>query len=154
MPRQGITASYKGLFPASSTSSRIARASSAKRDTQPEQLLRRAIRATGLRYRLDVASLPGRPDLVIPAARVAVFCDGDFWHGRHLQRRLAKLAKGHNASYWVAKIAGNVARDRRIRRALRKSGWKVLRFWESAVRANPQRVARAVLRATLQKKPE
>ena len=79
---------------------------------------------------------------------MAVFCDGDFWHGRDLTRRLRKLAKGHNAAYWIAKIRSNVDRDRRVRRLLRDSGWKVLRLWEHDVRANPQRAAKAVLRAT------
>lgn len=146
------TPSYKGLTAASKTASRIARASSAKRDTQPELLLRRALRGTRLRYRLDVASLPGRPDLVIPTARLAIFCDGDFWHGRGLEQRLRKLATGHNASYWIEKIKGNVRRDRRVRRFLRDLGWKVLRFWESDVRANPERVAKAVIRATRMRK--
>jgi DNA mismatch endonuclease (patch repair protein) len=128
--------------------SRIASASSAKRDTKPELALRRALRSVGLRYRIDVAALPGRPDLVIPAARLAVFCDGDFWHGRNLKRRLQKLAAGHNAPYWVSKIKGNVDRDRRTDRLLRDAGWNVLRFWESDVLANPERLAKAVLRTT------
>jgi DNA mismatch endonuclease (patch repair protein) len=140
--------SYKGLSAASTMASRIASVSSAKRDTTPELLLRRALRGTGLRYRIDVASLPGRPDLVIPAARLVIFCDGDFWHGRDLKRRLQKLATGHNAPYWIAKIRSNVDRDRRVGRLLRDSGWKVLRLWERDVRADPGRAVKAVLRAT------
>ncbi len=141
------TPSYKGFSPASAATSRVGRAASAKRDTAPEVILRRAVWQTGLRYRVDVATLPGRPDLAFRAARLAVFCDGDFWHGRDLRRRLRKLAAGHNARYWVSKIRGNVARDRRTDRVLSNSGWQVLRFWESDVRANPQRAAQAVLRA-------
>jgi DNA mismatch endonuclease (patch repair protein) len=136
--------SYKGLSAASTMASRIASVSSAKRDTTPELLLRRALRGTGLRYRIDVASLPGRPDLVIPAARLVIFCDGDFWHGRDLKRRLQKLATGHNAPYWIAKIRSNVDRDRRVGRLLRDSGWKVLRLWERDVRADPGRAVKAV----------
>lgn len=148
------TPSYKGLSPASLITSRIASASSAKRDTAPELLLRRALRGAGLRHRIDVASLPGRPDLVVPVARLAVFCDGDFWHGRDLKRRLQKLAAGHNAPYWIAKIRSNVDRDRRVGRLLRDSGWKVLRFWERDVRANPERAAAAVLRAAHAQRPD
>lgn len=139
--------SYRGLRPASGTASRVARASSGKRDTKPELLLRRAVRRTGLRYSIDVASLPGRPDLVFSAARLAVFCDGDFWHGRRLARRISRLEVGHNAPYWVAKIKSNVDRDRRTNRALRDSGWKVLRFWESDVVAHPDKAVDAVLKA-------
>jgi DNA mismatch endonuclease, patch repair protein len=144
--------SYKGLSPASDLASRAAAATSAKRDTRPELMLRLALRGKGLRYRLDVASLPGRPDLVVPRARLAVFCDGDFWHGRGLQRRVQKLARGHNASYWVSKIKSNVARDRRIKRLLQQSGWTVLRLWESDVRANPKRAAATVLHAARNRK--
>lgn len=139
--------SYKGLLPASGMASRIARAGSAKRNTKPELMLRRALRGTGLRYKPNVAALPGCPDMVVPWARLAVFCDGDFWHGRHLEQRLARLTSGHNPQYWVAKIKSNVERDRRIRRALRHSGWKVLRLWESDIVANPQKAAMAVLKA-------
>jgi DNA mismatch endonuclease, patch repair protein len=140
------TPSYEGLSPASLIASRIAIAASAKRDTRPELMLRRALRGKGLRYRLNVTSLLGRPDLVIPAARLAVFCDGDFWHGRHLRRRLQKLAGGHNSAYWVAKIKSNVARDRRINRGLEASGWTVVRLWESDVRADPDRAAETILK--------
>jgi DNA mismatch endonuclease (patch repair protein) len=138
--------SYKGLSPASTIASRIASAGSAKRDTKPELLLRRALWSAGLRYRVDVGSLPGRPDVAIPAARLAVFCDGDFWHGRDLERRIEKLAAGHNAPYWVSKIRSNVDRDRQIERVLVDSGWEFLRFWESDVRANPKLAAKAVLK--------
>jgi DNA mismatch endonuclease, patch repair protein len=141
------TPSYKGLSPASPNASRIAIAASAKRDTNPELMLRRALRGKGLRYKLDVASLPGRPDLVVPGARLAVFCDGDFWHGRQLRRRLEKLAGGHNSAYWVAKIKSNVARDRRIKRRLKDSGWTVVRLWESDVRADPERAAKTIVKA-------
>lgn len=140
------TSSYKGLSAASPRASRIASAGSAKRDTRPEVLLRQALWRAGLRYRVDVGSLPGRPDVAIPAARLAVFCDGDFWHGRDLRSRLKKLASGHNAHYWVTKIKGNVDRDRRVDRLLNDFGWAVLRLWERDVLADPEQAARAVLR--------
>ncbi len=126
----------------------VASAGSAKRNTKPELLLRGALRGKGLRYRTDVAALPGRPDLVITSARLAVFCDGDFWHGRNLTKRLDKLATGHNAAYWVAKIRSNVQRDRRVARLLRQSGWRVLRLWESDIEADPMSAARAVIKAS------
>lgn len=75
---------------------------------------------------------------------MAVFCDGDFWHGRNLEERLAKLERGHNAPYWVAKIDGNVARDRRNDAALEAAGWAVLRFWESNVARDPSAAAEQV----------
>lgn len=87
----------------------------------------------GLRYRLHHAGLPGRPDIVFTKQRIVVFCDGDFWHGRDLDRRLAKLAAGHNAVYWLAKVQRNVERDRLQTGALEASGWTVLRFWETDI---------------------
>jgi DNA mismatch endonuclease (patch repair protein) len=62
-----------------------------------------------------------------------IFCDGDFWHGRDLQQRLEKLARGHNAAYWIAKVRRNVERDRQNTLALSAAGWNVLRFWETEV---------------------
>lgn len=145
--------SFKGFSPASPTTSRIAKASSAKRDTKPERLLRCALRKAGLAYKVDVGALPGRPDVVVPAARIAVFCDGDFWHGRDLRKRVRRLAGGHNAPYWVEKLKANVRRDRKTDRALRKSGWKVLRFWESDVIANPDKAAEMVVTAARSRRP-
>jgi len=75
--------------------------------------------------------LPGKPDIILRKARIVVFVDGDFWHGRHWKQRRAKLARGSNAAYWIPKIEANIARDRRVTRALRKDGWIVLRFWET-----------------------
>ena len=125
-----VTPNFSCLAPASATASRVAKASSKKRDTKPELALRRALYARGLRYRVDCHDLPGKPDIVFRGARVAVFVDGDFWHGRDLEARIAKLKNGHNAAYWVEKIRGNVERDRRHNSSLREAGWTVLRFWE------------------------
>lgn len=97
-----------------------------------------------MRYRIDVTNLVGRPDLVFRAARVVVFCDGDYWHGRDLDRRLAKLAAGHNAPYWVAKITSNVERDRRVTAALEHEGWLVLRYWETDIKKSAPVIAREV----------
>ncbi|MCC7071750.1 MAG: very short patch repair endonuclease [Deltaproteobacteria bacterium] len=135
------TPSYVGLTPASAGRSRAARGASRKRDTKPEVALRRALHARGLRYRVDVRGLPGRPDNVFPGAKVACFVDGDYWHGRNLDERLARLATGHNAAYWVAKIRTNVDRDRRHDDALAAAGWLVVRLWETDVVQNPVQAA-------------
>lgn len=121
----------------------MARGSSKKQNTRCEFLLRKALTALGLRYRIS-AALVGRPDIVFHSARVAVFCDGDYWHGRDLEQRLAKLKVGHNATYWVAKITSNVERDRRVTTALEGEGWLVLRFWETDIKRGAARVARDI----------
>lgn len=117
------------------------------RDTRPELLVREALRAYGLRYRTHERSVPGRPDLVFREAGLAVFCDGDFWHGRHWARLRAQLTRRANADYWIAKIGANRDRDVLQRRALRTAGWIVLRVWESAIRRNPEAVARQIATA-------
>jgi DNA mismatch endonuclease (patch repair protein) len=112
-----------------------------RRNTQPELLLRRALWRLGARYRLHFATLPGRPDLVFPSAKLAVFCDGDFWHGRGWQARRRRLARGANAAYWIPKILANRARDRRVSRQLTALGWRVARVWESEILRDPHVVA-------------
>ena len=138
--------SFKGLAPGSPAQSRAKRSNRA-RDTKPELLVRRELWARGARYRLLPPDLPGRPDIVFLRARVAVFCDGDFWHGHDWPQISEKLANGHNGSYWRAKIAYNIERDLRINQELEQHGWLVLRYWESAIKASPSLVAAAVLKA-------
>lgn len=131
MKRSGTKSpSFSGLRPRSMKTSRCARASSRKGDTKPEMILRRGLRASGLRFRTSV-NLPGKPDIVFPRQRIAIFVDGDFWHGKNLRARLARLSRGHNAKYWTAKITANCARDKRLRAVLTQLGWKVVRVWES-----------------------
>ncbi len=92
-----------------------------------------------------MASLPGKPDIVFPRRRLAVFCDGDFWHGKDWESRRKKLARGTNSSYWIAKIERNRARDLNNRQALEAAGWTVLRFWESEIRLDTTAVAARIL---------
>jgi len=139
------SASYQGLEPSSARASSAARGSSKKSDTTCELLLRRALWRAGCRYRKNVSALPGRPDVAFLGARVAVFCDGDFWHGKDWTERRAKLASGSNAGYWLAKIERNMERDRRITVQLEGRGWKVARVWETDVRADPAAIARKIV---------
>ena len=136
--------SYTTLAPASHRASAAARGSSKKKNTACEIVLRKALTALGLRYRIDAADLSGRPDIVFRTARVAVYCDGDFWHGRNLEKRLAKLSTGHNAPYWVAKIQGNVGRDARNTTALEVAGWLILRYWETDIHTSAPEIAAAI----------
>jgi DNA mismatch endonuclease (patch repair protein) len=114
------------------------------RDTKAELLLRGALWRRGLRYRLHARELPGTPDIVFKTPKVAVFCDGDYWHGRNWKQRKVKLAKGHNASYWLSKIESNRKRDRRIAKQLGKLGWTVVRVWETEVLRDVEAAVRRV----------
>jgi DNA mismatch endonuclease, patch repair protein len=137
---------YENYRPRSEEASRVG-TGNRRQDTTPEILLRAALRAAGVRYRSNVKTLPGCPDLVLVRNRIAVFCDGDFWHGRHWAKRKTQLLAGWNSTYWVAKIARNRERDRVVTRALRERGWHVIRVWESEVRRNPERAAAKILNA-------
>lgn len=110
-------------------------------ETKGEKLLRSTLWRLGLRFRKNVRQLPGKPDVVFTREKVAVFCDGDFWHGRNWRKDKGRLQRGPNAPYWVAKIAANRERDKRYNKELRRAGWSVLRFWESDVCADSARVA-------------
>ena len=132
---------YDGCVPASQAASRAKRRNRS-RDTSAELLLRKALWAGGLRYRLHVRGLPGRPDIVFRKYRLAVFVDGDFWHGRDWDKRKERLSRGANPAYWIAKIEYNIRRDREQSLLIRKRGWRVLRFWETDVaRATGRAVA-------------
>lgn len=102
------------------------------RDTKPELLVRRILRAAGIGYRLGGGGLPGRPDLVMKGRKVAVFVHGCFWHGHNCARGSRKPKA--NADYWVAKIGRNIARDARVCDALRADGWRVVPVWECDLR--------------------
>ena len=119
------------------------------RDNNAERMLRRALTPHGLRYRLQVKGLVGRPDIVFHTLRVAVFIDGDFWHGRGIIEdgvtRFRKTMRTERREWWIAKLSANVARDQIVNRSLRGSGWAVIRLWESDVLRDPQRAARRVV---------
>lgn len=106
--------------------------------TKPEVRLRKALWRAGIRFRLH-SHLPGKPDLVFPGARVAVFVDGCFWHGCPAHGHLPKS----NTAYWQPKLARTLARDRRVDAALLELGWMPLRIWEHEIALNlPACVAR------------
>jgi DNA mismatch endonuclease (patch repair protein) len=138
--------SFEGLTAASAASSLVKQKNRAK-DTQHETVLRHELFRLGLRFRKNVATLPGKPDVVFAGPRVVVFCDGDFWHGRHWKQLRQKLGQGHNASYWESKILANIQRDRRNTRVLKDAGWIVIRLWETDVRKDPNVAARKIASA-------
>jgi DNA mismatch endonuclease (patch repair protein) len=105
------------------------------RNTGPERRLRRALWAAGLRYRLRY-KLPGKPDLVFPTRRLAIFVDGCFWHGCPLHATYPKA----NQQFWRDKLAETIRRDQRVNATLREQSWQVLRFWEHEVEHELDRV--------------
>ncbi|MGI8536901.1 MAG: very short patch repair endonuclease [Mycobacteriales bacterium] len=115
------------------------------KNTQPELMLRRELHRRGLRYRLH-ADLPGRPDIVFSRVGLAVFVDGDFWHGHGWRERGFASFEEQFVNYrdpekWRAKIRSNVDRDLHVNVALQGTGWEVVRVLESQVRADVASVA-------------
>lgn len=100
-------------------------------DTTPEMAVRRLCHAMGYRFRLHRRDLPGKPDLVFPARRKAIFVHGCFWHG-HNCKRGARVPK-NNRAYWVQKISRNRERDSANRRRLGDDGWDSLVVWECEI---------------------
>lgn len=111
------------------------------KDTKPELLVRRAMHAAGLRYRLHDRRLPGSPDLVFPGRRVALFVHGCFWH-RHGDPacKLCRLPKSR-IEFWEPKLEGNRLRDLRHITELEAAGWKVLVAWECELKSNQRLLA-------------
>lgn len=103
--------------------------------TDPEERLAFALKAIGLRFRRNDQRTFGRPDFVFLKHRLALFVDGDFWHGRSWFEKRA--APSTNSDFWVRKFERNRARDRVVDRTLRRTGWSVLRLWGSDVRRAP-----------------
>jgi DNA mismatch endonuclease, patch repair protein len=114
------------VFTAAKRSAVMARVKA--RDTGPELVVRRLLWRLGARYRLDRRDLPGRPDIVMPGRKLAIFVHGCFWHG-HDCARGARVPKA-NRDYWTAKIARNRARDLETRAKLEALGWRVEAVWE------------------------
>ena len=115
-----------------------------------EVALRSLLHRRGLRFRKNYTKLIGKPDIVFPGARVAVFIDGDYWHARVLREKgieaLYSRIKTANRDYWIDKFTKRVKRDDDVTAALEKDGWTVLRFWESDVRRDLEGVAGVIAR--------
>jgi DNA mismatch endonuclease, patch repair protein len=118
------------------------------KENKTEASLRKKMHRLGLRYRKYPKDIPGKPDFVFPSARVAVFVDGDFWHGRTFRERGPEAFKevltapsAESRKYWVAKIERNAARDDASTAQLTSMGWKVIRIWESDVRKDIEAAA-------------
>lgn len=114
------------------------------RNTSLEVLVAEELRRRKFVFKCHVKDLPGRPDFVFPRNHVAVFVDGDFWHGWHYPTWEHKLGP-----YWREKIAGNRRRDQKNFRKLRRMGWVVVRLWEHAIKndflGSISRIQRSVL---------
>lgn len=114
------------------------------RDTSIEIMLRKTLWKSGIRYRKNLSSVPGKPDIAITKYKIAVFCDSDFWHGFEWETNKHKIKTNHD--YWIPKIERNMQRDEEINTLLRNADWTVIRFWEHEIRKSLQDCANIVLK--------
>ncbi|MCL2270004.1 MAG: very short patch repair endonuclease [Treponema sp.] len=104
------------------------------KNTSIEILLRRALWHEGIRYRKNYDKLPGRPDIAITKNKIAIFCDGELWHGKDWENRKNRFKT--NADYWQLKIERNIMRDNKNEKTLENMGWAVIRFWGNRIKNN------------------
>jgi DNA mismatch endonuclease, patch repair protein len=115
-------------------------------DTGPEIQVRRALHAAGFRFRLHQKDLPGRPDIVLPRYKLAVFVHGCFWHGHRCPRGRMPST---NTEFWTQKIAGNKRRDERVQEALADQGWSSAVIWACRLQPDTRKLLRRLSRRRL-----
>lgn len=112
------------------------------KDTKIEVILRKALWHKGIRYRKNYKVLDCHPDIVLTKYKIAIFCDGEFWHGKTFERYDVTT----NAKYWHEKIQRNMERDLENTIELRDNGWIVLRFWETDINKNLDKCVKVVMK--------
>ncbi len=104
------------------------------KDTNIELMLRHELWKRGYRYQKNYKKLPGSPDIVINKYKIAIFCDGEFFHGKDWEVLRPRLMKSNNAQYWISKISSNIEHDNEVNKALLFDGWTVIRFWGNEIK--------------------
>ena len=105
-------------------------------NTKIEEILRKALWNKGYRYRKNFKDLPGKPDIVITKYKIAIFCDGEFFHGKYWEVLKQRLENSNNSEYWINKISKNMHHDDQVNKELMFMGWTVIRFWGNDIKKN------------------
>lgn len=113
-------------------------------DTKIEVLLRKALWNKGYRYRKNYKALPGKPDIVLTKYKIAIFCDGEFFHGKDWEVLKPRLEKSDNSEFWINKISRNRRRDDEINKKLLFMGWTVIRFWGDDIKKSTEECIRVI----------
>ena len=108
------------------------------KDTKIETILRKALWHAGIRYRKYYDKLPGKPDIAITKYKIAIFCDGEFFHGKDWKGLRQRLTHSNNSEYWTKKIDRNIHRDMEVTHEIESMGWTVIRFWGKEIKKNPE----------------
>ena len=113
-------------------------------DTKIEIILRKALWKKGYRYTKNYNKLPGTPDIVLPKYKIAIFCDGEFFHGKNWNILKKKLENSNNSEFWINKIERNRKRDDEINKRLFFEGWTVIRFWGEEIKKHTEECVKVV----------
>lgn len=114
------------------------------KDTKIELVLRKALWERGYRYRKNVKNLPGKPDIILSKYKIAIFCDGEFFHGKDWEALKLRLKNSNNSEYWIRKISRNKERDEEINKQLLFQGWTVIRFWGNDIKKDVEGCIRVI----------
>ena len=114
------------------------------KDTKIEVILRKALWSKGYRYRKNYKKLPGRPDIALTKYKIAIFCDGEFFHGKDWDALKQRLEKINNSEFWINKISRNIERDDEINKKLDFKGWTVIRFWGEDIKKHTDECVKIV----------
>lgn len=119
------------------------RSKDTKLETDFFKLVKQTLYPKGLRYRKHYKKLAGKPDIVFVKRKIAIFIDGDFWHGYNFGKTKNRLPK----KYWRGKIENNIKRDKKISKILKKAGWVVIRIWEHEIKKRPAKALNKIVYA-------
>lgn len=114
------------------------------KDTTIEMKLRKVLWKKGYRYRKNYTKLPGKPDIVLPKYKIAIFCDSEFFHGKDWEILRPRLEQGNNSEFWISKISRNRERDDEINKRLLFEGWTVIRFWGNDIKKHTDECVKVV----------
>ncbi len=121
-------------------------------NTSIEVILRKALWKAGIRYRKNYKALPGKPDIVITKYKIAVFCDGEFFHGKDWEVLKPRLKNSNNGEYWISKISRNRERDNEVNKKLLFEGWTVIRFWGKDIKEDVDECVKVIQEAIFESK--
>ena len=122
------------------------------KDSVIEKKLRKALWDRGYRYRKNYKDLPGKPDIVLTKYKIAIFCDGEFFHGKDWEILKPRLEKSNNSEFWKRKIKRNMERDEEVNKQLLFLCWTVIRFWGKDIMKNTEECIRVVEEAIFDNK--
>lgn len=124
------------------------------KNTEIECILRDALWNKGYRYRKNYVKIPGKPDIALTKYKIAIFCDGEFFHGKDWEVQKTKIANSNNSDYWIKKIEKNISRDEDVNKELKSMGWVVLRFWGKDIKHNTEMCIQTIEEAIFDVKME